>query len=207
MTTRSGTDQYHGTVWEYLRNDATDARDFFAPTTPELRKNQFGYTFGGPIKKDHLFFFTNNEFFRERIGETFFGTVPTALMRQGDFSETGRPIFNPLSTTPCASCPSGFTRTPFPNNTIPESLMNSAAVALLNLWPAPTGSGIVSGIFVGNNFSALSVDKVTRNHGNYRLDWDAPNGKDTVFGRFSFNNSTLEPRQRCVRYRQPARLW
>jgi hypothetical protein len=192
MTTRSGTDQYHGTVWEYLRNNATDARDFFAPTTPELRKNQFGYTFGGPIKKDHLFFFTNNEFFRERVGETFFGTVPTVLMRQGDFSETGRAIFNPLSTAPCTSCPSGFTRTPFPNNTIPASLMNSAAVALLNLWPVPTGSGIVNGIFVGNNFSALSVDKVTRNHGNYRLDWDAPNGKDTVFGRFSFNNSTLD---------------
>ncbi len=192
VTTKSGTNQFHGTAWEFLRNEATDARDFFAKTKPELRKNQFGYTLGGPIKKNRLFFFANNEFFRERNGEIFLATVPTVLMRQGDFSEAGRAIFNPLSTAPCTSCPSSFTRTPFPNNTIPPNLMNSAAVALLNLWPSPTSSGIANGIFVGNNFSALGVDKVTRNHGNYRIDWNSPRGKDAIFGRFSFNYTTSD---------------
>ncbi len=190
VTTKSGTNQFHGTVWEYLRNDATDARSFFSPSVPELRKNQFGYTFGGPIKKDRLFFFANNEFYLARIGESFAGTVPTDAMKAGNLNGVGEPIFDPLSTAPCATCTSGVSRVPFANNTIPVSRMNSAAVGSLSLWPEPTSSGITSnGAFVGLNYEALANDKVTRNHGNYRIDY-SPNNKDTLFGRVSYNNST-----------------
>lgn len=192
MTTRSGTNQFHGTMWEFLRNNATDARNYFATSTPELRKNQFGYAVGGPIRKTSLFFFANNEFFLERLGETFFGTVPTAAMRAGNFSESGTPIFNPLTTSQCSSCPSGFSRTAFANNTIPADMISPTSAALLNMFPAPTGPAVIhNGVFVGDNYSAQGVDKVRRIHGNYRIDWDPAGGKDVLFGRFSFNNSTL----------------
>ncbi len=207
VTTRSGTNKFHGSAWEFLRNQATDARDFFAPTKPELRKNQFGGAVGGPIKKDRLFFFTNYEGFRERIGETFNGTVPTMLMRQGNFSELGHPIFDPMTTQPCSSCPTGLMRTPFPNNVIPPNRLDPAALFFLqSIFPAPTSSGLLSGggsggstvsggvtaggSFVGSNFSSVGVDKFTRNQFNVRIDYTAPNGKDVVYGRFSMNNST-----------------
>jgi hypothetical protein len=191
VTTKSGTNQLHGTVWEYLRNDATDARTFFSPSVPELRKNQFGYTIGGRIVKDRLFFFANNEFYLGRIGETFAGTVPTSAMKTGDFSGAGAPVFDPLSTAACSSCSTGVSRQPFPNNVIPASRLDPVATGLLSLWPAPTQAAIVSnGAFVGQNYSSSGVDKVTRNHGNYRMDWNAPNNKDALFGRVSYNNST-----------------
>ena len=191
VTSKSGTNQFHGTVWEYLRNDKTDARNFFAPSVPELRKNQFGYTFGGPIRKDRLFFFANNEFFRERLGETFVSTVPTPLMRQGNFSEAGTPIYNPLSTVPCSTCSSGVSRAPSPNNTVPMTSMNPASLVVLSLFPSPNATAISSkGAFIGNNFTENTADSINRNHGNYRVDWSAPGGKDYVFGRFSFNNTT-----------------
>ncbi len=84
--TKSGTNAFHGDVFEFLRNDAMDARNYFAPSKSELRQNQFGYTLGGPIWKDHLFFFSDYQGTRQVAGaETGLQTVPTVDERQGNF--------------------------------------------------------------------------------------------------------------------------
>ncbi|MCU1315932.1 MAG: hypothetical protein JWN63_1254, partial [Candidatus Acidoferrum typicum] len=94
VITRSGTNQIHGAVWEFLRNDAFDARNYFASKVEPLKQNQFGGTIGGPIRKDKTFFFAFYEGYRNRQGETAGHTVPSVKQRQGDFSEL---------------CPEGFT--------------------------------------------------------------------------------------------------
>jgi hypothetical protein len=199
ITTRSGTNQFHGSGWEFLRNDVLDAKDYFASSKPELRKNQFGGVFGGPIKKDRLFFFVNYEGYRQRVGETFFSTVPTPKMRAGDFSELlssnpalNRQIYDPATTVPCATCSHGYSRQPFVGNIIPSNRFNSASLALMNAYPAETSSGLTNGYFTGSNYDANGVDKITRNQFSTRIDYSAPNGKDVVYGRFSMENATQD---------------
>jgi Carboxypeptidase regulatory-like domain/TonB dependent receptor len=87
VITRSGTNSFHGAAWEFLRNDAFDAQDYFTQTVQPLKQNQFGGTFGGPIIKDKTFFFAYYEGFRNRQGETDSATVPSLLERQGNFSQ------------------------------------------------------------------------------------------------------------------------
>ncbi|MEW5974182.1 MAG: TonB-dependent receptor [Acidobacteriota bacterium] len=105
FTIRSGTNQFHGSVYEYLRNDALDARGFFAQRTPTNKQNEFGFTTGGPIKKDKTFFFGWYQGFRlRRASSNSTDTVPTAAMRGGDFSSIlggqigtdalGRPVYS-----------------------------------------------------------------------------------------------------------------
>ncbi len=187
LVTKSGTNQFHGAAYEFLRNSGLNAYNFFdnrSLPVPELRKNQFGGTLGGPIKKDKLFFFGSYEGHRERIGETFFGTVPTLLMRQGIFTEVSEPIYNPSTTQPCLSCPSGVSRQPFADNTIPSGLISPVSLGFMqSQFPLPTGPG------VANNFAANKADRNTRNQTNIRIDDSRP--KDAIFGRFSFNNSSL----------------
>jgi len=85
--TRSGTNQLHGALWEFLRNDAMDASDYFSQSVQPLKQNQFGGTFGGPIIKDKTFFFGYYEGFRNRQGETVPATVPSLAERQGNFAQ------------------------------------------------------------------------------------------------------------------------
>jgi hypothetical protein len=87
IITRSGTNQFHGAAWEFLRNDAMDASDYFSQSVQPLKQNQFGGTFGGPIIKDKTFFFAYYEGFRNRQGETVGATVPSVAERQGNFGE------------------------------------------------------------------------------------------------------------------------
>ncbi len=94
IITRAGSNQFHGALWEFFRNDAMDASDYFTHSVQQLKQNQFGGTFGGPIVKDKTFFFGYYEGFRNRQGETDSATVPSQLERQGNFSEL---------------CPEGFT--------------------------------------------------------------------------------------------------
>ncbi len=187
LVTKNGTDQVHGSAYEFLRNDAFDTKNFFDNPTlpvPELRKNQFGATIGGPILKDRLFYFGDYEGNIQRVGETFFGTVPTVLQRQGNFTEVGQNIFNPFTTMPCSSCTNGFSRLAFRNNTIPSSLISPVSAAYMRaLFPMPTSPGLV------NNYAATDVDRINREQFNIRIDDSRP--KDSIFGRFSFNNSTL----------------
>jgi hypothetical protein len=124
ITTKSGTNQFHGTVYEFLRNDKLDAKNFFDDPKrdiPPYKQNQFGASLGGPIVKDRTFFFGNYEGLRIRFSPTNLTRLPTLQERNGDFSGnnplTGRPyptIFDP------ATCP--FRCTQFPNNRVPAEI-------------------------------------------------------------------------------------
>ena len=85
-TTKSGADQFHGTLFDFMRDDAFDARNFFARETEKLKRQQFGATLGGPIMRKRTFFFASYEGMREQQGLVFNNTVPTAAMRAGDYS-------------------------------------------------------------------------------------------------------------------------
>src|SRR6185312_14785460 len=132
-TTKSGTNQFHGSGYEYLRNNAMDAPGFFAPVVngskqvPELRYNVFGATLGGPIRHDKTFFFFSYEGQRLRSGGTDTLTVPTAAQRIGDFSQTLTakgaliPIYDPATT----SVVNGATvRSPYAGNRIPAAQLD-----------------------------------------------------------------------------------
>src|SRR5574340_342466 len=137
MTTRSGTNKYAGGLYENLRNDKLDARNFFADTKPPLRWNVFGGFLGGPVIRNRTFFFTNVEFQRQREGLVRNLTVPTALQRGGNFSETTTTagvltrIYDPATYVA-----STRTRTPFPNNIIPSSRFDPVGAKIASYFPA-----------------------------------------------------------------------
>jgi hypothetical protein len=110
---KSGTNSFHGSGFEFLRNDKLDANDLFnnrfGRAMPAFRQNQFGGTLGGPIRHDRTFFFIDYQGWRVRQAQTYLSTVPSILMRSGDFSELNRAIYDPLS------------QTPLPNNRIPAA--------------------------------------------------------------------------------------
>ena len=134
-------DRFHGDVYEFLRNDALDARNFFSQNTEPLKQNQFGGTLGGPIRRDKTFFFGYYEGFRNRQGETLLTTVPTAAERQGDFSA----LCSSYSPQGFCTNPSGTqlvnvfapTPQPIPFNTLPGALISPVSQNLLALYPLP----------------------------------------------------------------------
>src|SRR5215468_1874853 len=159
---RSGSNGWHGSLFEYLRNSALDANGFNAnkagqPIAP-FRRNQFGATFGGPIEipklyhgRDKTFFFVSYEGLRDSSAGSFTGTVPTALERTGDFSKTKDAngnlivIYDPSTTRLDPSAPAGTTRyirSPFPGNVIPKDRINPIATKLLSYYPMPNQAGV-----------------------------------------------------------------
>ncbi len=175
FTTKSGTNQLHGTAWEYLRNKDLNANTFFnnAAGVPRgaFTQNQFGFNIGGPVYipkildgRNKTFFFVDYEGFRLRQGVSYTETVPTAQERGGDLSalaaSQGHPIYDPLTTcgtgapgTPaCAPGVAVGTRTAFAGNVIPTSRINPTSLLLLNLYPAPNAAGNAQGVgnWVGN---------------------------------------------------------
>jgi hypothetical protein len=116
VVSRSGSNQFHGTLYEFLRNDRFDARNVFSEKVEPLEQNQFGATIGGPITRDRILFFGYYEGFRNKQGLTTTATVPTAQERQGDFSALGQPLLNLAAGG-----------VPFPGNRIPEPLINAVA--------------------------------------------------------------------------------
>ena len=169
--TRSGTNAFHGSLFEFLRNDVFDARDFFAPERPPFKRNQFGATLGGPVKKDQAFFFFAWESTRERgAPSTATFQVPSAAMRQGDFSELTRTIRDPLDSMP------------FPGNRIPESRLSRPAVAFLEKYtPLPNLPGR---LFSGPRSTTFDRDQYI---GRYDQQFGA---KDLIFVRYMWNKDT-----------------
>ncbi|HUQ95960.1 MAG TPA: TonB-dependent receptor [Bryobacteraceae bacterium] len=152
VSIKSGGNRYHGTAFEFLRNDILDARGFFLlPTQPKnkLRRNQFGGVFSGPIKKDKTFFLVNYEGRREIRSTPSRTTVPTVAMRNGDFSELLIPgnRWYPRDVNPAVSRAIRLpgTSTPFPNNIIPRNLLNPVS---LNVLTSKTGSPFAEGGFI-----------------------------------------------------------
>src|SRR6185295_1505140 len=147
LTTKAGANAFHGTGFEFLRNEALNATNYFQlanAVKPDYRRNQFGGMLGGPIVRDHTFFFVDYQGQRQSIGRTVTSPVPTLLQRQGIFTEAigGRApvIYDPSTTI-------GTVRTPFPGNAIPIGRMDQVALALLQRYPIPTVPGTV------NNYS------------------------------------------------------
>ncbi len=145
---KSGTNQFHGTAFEFLRNSTLDGTNFFANRAgnkkPTYKQNQFGGTFGGPVKKDKTFFFGSYEGTRTRLGRSFVSTVPVAELRRGDFNRI-RPVYDPATTV---GTPASFTRQPFPGNVVPANRWDPLVPKLLALYPQPnSGTGIVNNYF------------------------------------------------------------
>src|SRR5712692_2645133 len=115
---KSGGNSFHGSFYEYLRNEKLEARNFFARERTPLKRNQFGATLGGPIQRNHTFFFADYEGSRARQGTTFNSTIPSTPQLGGDFGG-GRLIFDPLTTRENPAVPGQFLRAPFPDNFIP----------------------------------------------------------------------------------------
>lgn len=159
LATRSGTNQWHGNLFEYFRNEALDARNFFAPTRPKFRQNQFGSSLGGPIRRDRTHFFATYERTQQVTGGTVLWTVPSLLQRTGDFSRTlnaqGQQILihDPATTQ-------GTNRLPFPNNVIPATRIDSVARNAAAFWPEPNFPGTATG---ANNFTLNTRPSLDRN--------------------------------------------
>ncbi len=151
VVTKSGGKEFHGDAYEFLRNNDFNARNFFAPNVPEYKKNDFGYTIGGPVyipkvyntKKEKTFFFWSEEWRRDRLPATFDNQVPSTEERQGIFNDVCPAAGSPVNTTTYPNCPvNPLTKAYFPNNTVP---IDPNAQAMLGMIPAPTsGSGAES---------------------------------------------------------------
>src|SRR5438552_3974905 len=149
VSTKSGQNAWHGTAFEYLRNEAFDAKNFFAlPTAPKapLDRHQFGASLSGPIIKNKTFFFVDYAGQKEERGQIFVNTVPTAAARRGDFSDyrdrNGNliVIYDPLTTRPNPSG-SGVIRDPFPGNIIPTNRLDPVGRNVASIYPLPNGPG------------------------------------------------------------------
>jgi hypothetical protein len=141
LTLRSGTNEFHGSLFEYLRNDALNARDFFAASKNPFKTNQFGGTFGGPIVKNKAFFFGDYQGLRLRGGRPFTASVPTQAMREGRFLASEgftATIYDPLSSADPTQ------RAAFANNQIPTSRIDPVSAKALALWPLPNRAGLVN---------------------------------------------------------------
>jgi hypothetical protein len=184
---KSGTNSLHGDVWEYWRNDALDAREFFAKTTPEYRQNQFGGTIGGPIMKNHLFFFGDVEANRIIFGETDTYTVPTVRMRNGDFSELLNPALTGSSQPILLYQPGSAGTTPLAcngqQNVFCANQINPIAQRILNLYPQPNANG--GNTYNNYVFNRKNLDNSVSWDG--RIDWNA-SARDQAFFRMSYYN-------------------
>jgi len=170
---KSGTNQFHGGVFEYFRNTDFDARGFFAVTTPIEHQNEFGGTVGGPIKKNKIFFFGSYDGYRyDSASPPGYQSIPTTAERGGDFSAFPQLIYDPTSATGTSP------RSPFPNNMIPASRISPISQSFQSYLPAPTNSGIQ------NNYLATLPETVNNNNTTEKIDYNLSE-KHRIFGLIS----------------------
>jgi hypothetical protein len=164
---KSGTNDIHGTLFEFLRNEDLNARNYFAPNgaRPEFRRNQYGFTVGGPVQKNRTFFFVDWQGTRLRTGVTRQSVVPTAAQRNGIFTTA---IFDPAASP----------RTAFPNNTIPTNRFDPLALQVLQHYPLPNASG-------ANNFIFTGVEPDAQDQFDARLD-HIFSSRHRAFARYSY---------------------
>ncbi len=181
IATKSGTNDYHGSVYEFMRNNDLDARGFFAPNRPELRQNQFGATGGGRVIKNKTFFFFSYEGFRQTSQASMLSLIPTPAQINGDFSGIKQALFDPYSTT------GDNQRTPYPNNQIPQRELSPSILAFAKaIIPLPVNTG-----FAG--FNALNNDSQTFPGENYgaRLDHYISQ-RDWIWLRYNWSSATQQ---------------
>jgi hypothetical protein len=179
---KSGTNQFHGSGFEFLRNDKLDANDFFNNKNnrarPPFKQNQFGGAFGGPVFRDRTFFFMDYQGGRIRDSKTYLSSVPTLKMRNGDFSELNRVIYDPT------------TRQPFTGNAIPANRIDPAAKNIIDqLYPLPNVAGqtTATGQII-NNFLFNPVLKRQDDQFDVKINHNLSE-KNTFFGRYSFERT------------------
>ena len=207
IVTNNGSSQFHGTIYEFLRNGAMDATTFASMGNNHLVQNNFGSSFGGPLVGKNTFFFVNYEGLRLSQADAQILTVPTRDEIQGDFSMSGLNIYDPTKAVPnpafnpaLPTGPSNFpyTRAQFPNNQIPLSRINPQLEAfLLKYVPAPnmdmmsmpgmmmpsiTGAGVDS-----NNYLDVRNETHFQDQGTFRIDHNF-SATDTIFGRYSIGS-------------------
>ena len=222
VATKSGTNAFHGTVFEYLRNDAFDARNFFVRKVslpdgglrkdpkPPLDRHQFGGAVGGPLVipgiydgHSRTFFFSDYAGMKEKRGQVFVNTVPTAQTRLGDFSDfrdtSGNliVIYDPLTTRlnpnfdssrPVSATNPQFLRDPFPGNIIPPNRINSVGRNVASIYPLPNGTGHF------DNYTSTVNRDVTDNVFSGRVDHRGSD-KDSFFVRFNWGKFKLDAPQ------------
>src|SRR5688572_16232800 len=178
VVTKSGGNTLHGVAYEFLRNAKFDANNFFAnragQAKPPFEQNQFGGAIGGPIIRNKTFFFADYDGFRQELGRVFVNTVPTAKMRQGDFSEVGT-IYDPLTTV--AGAGGVVTRQPFAGNLIPQNRWDPVTAKLINAYPMPTSSAL------SNNF--VTTPSRTQNWNQFDVRVDHTQSDRNKIGRAS----------------------
>jgi Carboxypeptidase regulatory-like domain len=207
VTTKSGSNQWHGSLFEFFRNTDLDATRYFFTSKQKFNLNQFGFSLGGPIRKDKTFFFLDYQAKMQREGVPFTGFVPTTGMTTpfdaaGDYDFSGDPLgitpTNPFASGAPFQCVAG-TKTPEPVNpangsqapgvpcaTIPAALVNPIGAEVLQLYPAPT-PGLSSN--VGFNYANQPVRKLNEGTWDARVDHNF-SSKDSAFVRFSYDQAT-----------------
>jgi hypothetical protein len=157
-TLKSGTNQIHGAAFEFLRNQHLDARDFFLPANQQKQfhiRNQFGGVMGAPIVKNKTFLFASWERTAEDLGTALTTTLPSPALRGGNF-QGALPIYDPNSLLQTSS---GFTRTQFPNNTIPQSDINPISAKLITMLPGANVPGSVNN-YIGDPNQVTRANRV-----------------------------------------------
>ncbi len=211
VTTKSGSNQIHGSLFEFFRNTKLDSRSYFASTTEQFNLNQFGFALGGPIKKDKTFFFLDYQGKRQRHGTPFVGLVPTAAMMNGDYrlgpygDGTGVSLLkNPYAQ---AGDPTNFTCVPGTENlptptsepvnahggqaagtacnVIPSALFDPIGAQMIKLFPTNNANNPGAQY----NYSDVPVRKLNEDEFDIRLDHNF-SSKDSIFARFSYDQAT-----------------
>jgi hypothetical protein len=215
LTTKSGTNDFHGSAFEFLRNEALNARNLFAPVTtanpnkPVFRRNQFGFVMGGPIIQNRTFFFGDYQGTRQQITRVRISTVPTVAQRQGNFSSSlGALLFlepNGSIGTTVTTNPVNVTDTngnviqarvgqifrlsdhrAYAGNLIPTNTFDSVAATLLQRYPTPTSAG------TANNFTRIDTEDTDQDQFDVRLD-HLFTDKDHFYARYSFAKDVTSP--------------
>ena len=216
LTTKSGSNDFHGTVFEFLRNEALNARNLFAPATaanpnkPEFRRNQFGFVVGGPVIRDKTFFFADYQGTRQLIGRVVTSTVPTVAERDGNFSALlGLPLYRtpsggvttvadgnaPVTTTDTEGnviqVRQGMVFRPsdhlaYAGNLIPAASFDPAAASLLDRYPQPSSAA------ASNNYKRLGNEPDNQDQFDVRVDHRISE-RDQIFSRYSFAKDFTQP--------------
>lgn len=215
VSTKSGTNDFHGSAFEFLRNSAMDANEFFnkraGSSIPPFRMNQFGFAVGGPVLiprcyngKERTFWFADYQGTRWRRGDVFIGSVPTSLQRSGDFTQTLTQrgerviIFDPLSTRPDPARAGRFLRDPFPGDIIPSGRLDPVGRKLVSYYPAPNTAG--DPLTGTQNYVSNASRRIDQAVYGSRVDHNV-SASWRMFGRFSVNRTTLAQPDN---YRNPA---
>jgi len=182
IASKSGTNELHGSLYEFLRNDALDARGFFTATKPPLRQNQFGAAVGGPIVRNKTFFHFSYEGYRQVNASSQLALVPTTAERSGDFGASTRRVFDPYSTRPNPANANQFLRDPFPSGVIPASRLSPSIRAFNDtIVPQPISTGFL-------NFNSRNDDPQTAPSDTYSVRVDQYlSARDSLWSRYTWS--------------------